>query len=57
MAEMTKAKAIKTYFGTEAHPVTLAELKALTPAERTELGEGAAGEMGVTIVAAGKASK
>lgn len=54
MAEMTKAKAIKTYFGTEDHPVTLQELKELGKEGRDELGEGAAKELGVTIVSASK---
>lgn len=42
--------AIKKYFGTD-RPVTLQELKALTPEERAELGAGAARELGETITA------
>ncbi len=56
MAEMTKGKAIKTYFGTKERPVTLQELKDLGAEGRAELGEGAAKELGVTIVTAGKQS-
>ena len=40
-APTSNVKAIKEYFGTPSHPVTVAELKDLTPEERVELGEGA----------------
>lgn len=50
MAEITKYKAIKEYFGTPGHPVTLAELKVLSPEDKTELAVGAAKELGKTLV-------
>jgi hypothetical protein len=46
---ITKYKAIKDYFGTPGHLVKLEELKALSPADRTELAEGAAKELGKVI--------
>ena len=49
MAEITKYKAIKEYFGTPGHPVTLQELKALSSDDRNELAEGAAKELGKTL--------
>ena len=48
--EMTRLAAIKAYFGTEDHPVTLQELKKLTPEDRDELAEGAAKELGATLI-------
>ena len=49
MEKMSKLKAIKVYFGTPEHPVTLAELKELSSEQREELAQGAAKELGVEI--------
>lgn len=49
--EMTRLAAIKEYFGTPERPVDLKELKALSAADREELAEGAAKELGATIAA------
>lgn len=49
MKEITKMGAIKQYFGTPDHPVTMDELKALSQSDRVELAEGAAKELGCVL--------
>ena len=46
--ELSRIAAIKRYFGTD-RDVTLKELRELSKDERTELAEGAAKELGVTL--------
>ncbi len=43
--------AIKKFFSTSEKPITLQEVKALTPEDREKLGRLAAAELGIAIVA------
>ena len=50
MEEITKLQALKQYFNVPDHPVTVQELKALSKEDRQELAEGAAKELGKTLI-------
>lgn len=47
---ISAVKAIRDFFSTPGHPVTMDELKSLSIEERNYLGQGAADALGKTLV-------